>query len=84
MVTLLRHDNRREVRHLVDTAGWVAAEVVLNTQSMVKFGLNEDDLRSLIEIENDPKTRFLMAWDKGKLFVKAAQGHSKGVSDRIN
>eukprot|EP00969_Alexandrium_andersonii_P308486 13634683-Alexandrium_andersonii.AAC.1 len=84
MVTLLRHDNQREVRHLMDTAGWVSAEVVPNTRSMAKFGLNENDLRVLIEIENDPKTRFLVAWGQGKLFAKAAQGHNKGVSDRIN
>eukprot|EP00969_Alexandrium_andersonii_P153146 6772353-Alexandrium_andersonii.AAC.1 len=51
---------------------------------MEKFHLNEDDVRSLIEIEKNPKVKFLMAWDQGKLYVKAAHGHSKGVSDRIN
>eukprot|EP00969_Alexandrium_andersonii_P225370 9954034-Alexandrium_andersonii.AAC.1 len=51
---------------------------------MPRFGLSEDDLRDLTALENDPKVRFLIAWDQGKLFVKAAQGHSRGVSDRLN
>eukprot|EP00969_Alexandrium_andersonii_P191945 8477538-Alexandrium_andersonii.AAC.1 len=51
---------------------------------MARFGLSEDDLRVLIELENDPKVRFLMAWGQGKLFAKAAQAHSRGVSDRID
>eukprot|EP00969_Alexandrium_andersonii_P187828 8299400-Alexandrium_andersonii.AAC.1 len=51
----LRHDNDHEVRHLMDTAGWVSAEVVHRTNSMARFALSEDDLRVLIELENDPK-----------------------------
>eukprot|EP00969_Alexandrium_andersonii_P053032 2329848-Alexandrium_andersonii.AAC.1 len=52
---------------------------------MKRFGrLGEDDLRVLIELENYPKVRFLMAWDRSKLYVKAAQGHSSGVADEID
>eukprot|EP00969_Alexandrium_andersonii_P317045 14007054-Alexandrium_andersonii.AAC.1 len=82
-VALLRHGNKREVRHLMDTAGWVSAEVILNSQSIAKFGLNADDLRTLTEIENETKTRFLMARGKETLFAKAAQGHSQGVSRNL-
>eukprot|EP00969_Alexandrium_andersonii_P137819 6095084-Alexandrium_andersonii.AAC.1 len=69
----------------MDTAGRVAADVLLETQTIKRFGkLSEEDLRILIEIENRPKARFLMAWGRSKLHIRAAQRHSRGVSDNID
>eukprot|EP00969_Alexandrium_andersonii_P309935 13697057-Alexandrium_andersonii.AAC.1 len=85
MATLLRHDPDRQVPHHMDAAGWVAASVLPRTETMKRFGkLNEEDLRMLIEIENYPKARFLMAWEHNQLYIRAAQGHSGGVSDNID
>eukprot|EP00969_Alexandrium_andersonii_P031338 1367761-Alexandrium_andersonii.AAC.1 len=67
MVTLLRHDPDRQVRHLMDTAGWVSASTLLETRTMRRFGdLSEEDLRINIEMENWPKARFLMAWENDR------------------
>eukprot|EP00969_Alexandrium_andersonii_P296211 13091237-Alexandrium_andersonii.AAC.1 len=50
MVTLLRHAKDRQVRHHMDTADWVAASTLLQTETMKRFGeLSEEDLRILIE-----------------------------------
>eukprot|EP00969_Alexandrium_andersonii_P005049 218743-Alexandrium_andersonii.AAC.1 len=62
-VALLRRGPDRQVGHHVDTAGRVSASSLLQTDAMKRFGsLSEEDLRILIEMENSPKARFLMAW----------------------
>eukprot|EP00969_Alexandrium_andersonii_P271724 12009788-Alexandrium_andersonii.AAC.1 len=35
-------------------------------------------------MENHPKARFLMAWQDGRLYIRAAQGHSDGVGDVVD
>eukprot|EP00969_Alexandrium_andersonii_P020863 911417-Alexandrium_andersonii.AAC.1 len=35
-------------------------------------------------MENWPKARFLMAWENDRLFIRAAQGHSDGVSRNVD
>eukprot|EP00969_Alexandrium_andersonii_P195290 8628248-Alexandrium_andersonii.AAC.1 len=63
----------------MDTAGWVSASTLLETETMKRFGdLSEEDLRILIEMEHWPKAHFLMAWENDQLFIRAAQGHSGG------
>eukprot|EP00969_Alexandrium_andersonii_P346292 15308520-Alexandrium_andersonii.AAC.1 len=85
MVTLLRHDPDRQVRRHMDTAGWASASTLLETETMKRFGeLSEEDLRIPIEMGNFPKARFLMAWEHDRLYIRAAQGHSGGVSDNID
>eukprot|EP00969_Alexandrium_andersonii_P064323 2833389-Alexandrium_andersonii.AAC.1 len=63
----------------MDTAGWVSASTLLETETMKRFGdLSGEDLRILIEMENYPKARFLMARGHDRLYIRAAQGHSGG------
>eukprot|EP00969_Alexandrium_andersonii_P109978 4852607-Alexandrium_andersonii.AAC.1 len=63
----------------MDTAGWVAASDILETTIMERHGpLTDEDFRVLVEMENHPKARSLMAWQDGRLFIRAAQGHSDG------
>eukprot|EP00969_Alexandrium_andersonii_P245196 10836399-Alexandrium_andersonii.AAC.1 len=69
----------------MDTAGWVSAELLLDAPTMKRFGdLSEEDLRILIEIENYRKARFLVARGRNTLYICAAQGHSRGVSDNVD
>eukprot|EP00969_Alexandrium_andersonii_P033247 1451485-Alexandrium_andersonii.AAC.1 len=46
--------------------------------------LTDEDFRVLVEMENHPKAGFLMAWQDGRLFIRAAQGHSDGVGDVVD
>eukprot|EP00969_Alexandrium_andersonii_P352708 15438288-Alexandrium_andersonii.AAC.1 len=46
LVTLLRHDPDRQIRYLMDTAGWASASAILETDTMQKFGpLSDQDFR---------------------------------------
>eukprot|EP00969_Alexandrium_andersonii_P208938 9227846-Alexandrium_andersonii.AAC.1 len=66
----------------MDTAGWVAVADILATTTMQHNGFpTEEDFRVLVEMENFPKARFLMAWQGGRLYIRAAQGHSDGTGD---
>eukprot|EP00969_Alexandrium_andersonii_P136795 6052468-Alexandrium_andersonii.AAC.1 len=68
LVTLLRRDPQGQVRYRMDTTGWVLAQDCMGTDIMSRDGpLSDEDLRILVELENDPKVRFLMAWgDDGR------------------
>ena len=85
LVTLLRHDNKKEVRGKMDTAGWVAVDDLLATRTMREFRLQPEEVNVLLELENRKKTRFLRSLGAdGVARLKAAQGHSAGVASRLN
>ena len=84
LVTLLRHDPDVEVRHLMDTAGWVRVDDLLATRTMRGFRLGSAEALELVDIENRGKIRFTRSFaDDGAPMLRAAQGHSKGVSNRL-
>ena len=84
IVTALRHDNHRELVEAMDTAGWAAAEDVLKCRKVSEHRMTEDDLRNLIEIENEQKVRIQVSQCKGVMHVRAAQGRSGGASKRLD
>ena len=53
IVTALRHDNYRELLEAMDTAGWVSAKDVLKCRDVAPHQMTKDDLRNLIDIENE-------------------------------
>eukprot|EP00969_Alexandrium_andersonii_P247412 10932867-Alexandrium_andersonii.AAC.1 len=86
LVTLLRHDPQREVRYKMDTTGWVLAQDCMTMDVMSRYGpLSDEALRILVELENEEKIRFLMAWGSdGRLYLRAAQAHSGGLGAFID
>eukprot|EP00969_Alexandrium_andersonii_P347041 15342979-Alexandrium_andersonii.AAC.1 len=70
----------------MDTTGWVLAQDCMATDIMERDGpLSDEALRVLVELENEEKVRFLMAWgDDGRLYLRAAQAHSGGLGAYID
>ena len=77
LVTLLRHDNRGELRGQMDPEGWVPVSALMETLTMRRMGLPVGHVRDVVHEENKSKTRFLMKEVEGELYLKAAQGHSR-------
>jgi RNA:NAD 2'-phosphotransferase (TPT1/KptA family) len=85
MATMLRHDPQDELLGRMDTAGFVAVEDLIVIPSMRRFDLDEEDVEEIVDAENRDKVRFIKFREAdGKLWLRAAQGHSAGVGSRLD
>ena len=85
MATMLRHDPKDELLGRMGTAGFVAVEDLIVIPSMRRLNLPEEDVEEIVDEENRDKVRFIKFREAdGKLWLRAAQGHSAGVGSRVD
>ena len=79
---ILRHTAHKYPSLSMDNAGFVPLKSLLDLREFRKLSIDVNFVEAMME--SDPKTRFTLVRRDGVLYIRANQGHSHAVSERIS